>query len=156
MILFFLSGFCKWFRFQSWLQMESCTFQVYDFVPLQTLGPTTWRSAGSARSFVSASLGCGTPCGKILGRCRGMWRLLAKKTNGKWGWKWCHLNLNLFVRTVTTSLGWKLWIKAESRGGLGKKQPPWMEGQKQAEAPWSLPLSTLQKNSGPLLFLWPW
>lgn len=54
---------------------------------------TTWRSVGSARSFVSASLGCGMPCGKTLWRCRGMWRLLMKQKK-KWWWKWCHLSLS--------------------------------------------------------------
>lgn len=42
---------------------------------------TTWKSVGSADSSVSASLGCGTPCGRIPWRCPGMWRLLMKTNN---------------------------------------------------------------------------
>lgn len=43
-------------------------------------GLTTWRSVGSARSSVSASLGCAMPCGKILWRCQGTWRHLTRRT----------------------------------------------------------------------------
>lgn len=53
-------------------------------------GRTTWRSGGSARSVVSASPGCETPCGKTRGRCRGTWRLLEADGRETVSWEPTH------------------------------------------------------------------
>lgn len=104
------------------------------------LGGTTWRSVGSAHSFASASLGCGTPCGRTLWRCRGTWRLLVKKkknTECKW-WKMIRVrsdssrrrkrkrkkkSLTWFFWTVKTSFIWNLWAEEL----WVRKRPRWKE-----------------------------
>lgn len=121
--------------------------------PCRQLGGTTWRSVGSAHSFASASLGCGTPCGRTLWRCRGTWRLLVKKkknTECKW-WKMIRVrsdssrrrkrkrkkkSLTWFFWTVKTSFIWNLWAEE-----LWVRKKAAVKG---AEAPWSFALSTLR------------
>lgn len=127
------------------------------------LGGTTWRSVGSAHSFASASLGCGTPCGRTLWRCRGTWRLLVKKkktqnvNDGKW-FEWDLIRHGeekerkkkksdlVFLNSQNI-----FYMKPLSRGAVGKKK-----GRGERSGGTVKLRSFNSPDSEPLLFLWPW
>lgn len=101
---------------------------------------TTWRSGGSAHSFVSAFLDYGMPCGKILERCQGTWRLLMKRAKNQISF---HFNQTCSKLMNSQNM---LCVEVKNTSNEGNpRQESFMNGrQKRAEAPWSYPFSTLQ------------
>ncbi len=115
---------------QLWLYVKwPLHFSSKWFCSSQDAWRTTWRSVGSAHSFASASPGCGMPCGKILWRCQGTWRLLMKKTrdNDENDATWAlQLRPDLSRRdkydllwTVKTSFKWKFWMRKTEQRSSG-------------------------------------
>ena len=104
-------------------------FKYMIFVPPDSYWQTTWRSVGSAHSFVSASLGCGMPCGE---NSRKMSRYVASpdgENKGKIVMKMMPLEQSKHL--LYKSNEYKQWGETESREVVCKKKPrAWMEGQK--------------------------